>query len=188
MTTKQDKSLGYGSIARMRLVLPAADLDKATISGLSGLHVTRLTDSDKVMVTGSRHNAFVNQGLKRALDLLFNATKGSLSGISHIALSGDSAAVTAATTTIGTPNSIKTVTAVARVNQTTHGEATWTQADVAFAIRKIGFLYGPAATDVANIIGGAGGSAPYDEDFTLDLQNIAAWSLQFGIDLTASAS
>lgn len=178
--------LALGGVARMNLVLPKKEAHKAVIKGLD--HLRWHNHGDHFVVTGERHNAFLNQGLQRALDLLFEDTQGSLTGISHIALSGDSTAVTASTTTIGTPNNIKAVTNVSRTNQTTHGEATWTQADVAFAIRKIGFLWSAAATSVLNIIGGAGGASPYNEDFTVDLTNVTSWNLTFGIDLTATAS
>jgi len=33
-----------------------------------------------------------------------------------------------------------------------------------------------------------GGSSPYDEPFTIDLTSIATWTLQMGIDVTATAS
>lgn len=108
--------------------------------------------------------------------------------ITHIGLSGDSSAVTLATTTLGTPNSIKVTANTSRTSQTVSTDQTWTQADVAFAIRKIGLLRGSAATDVSNIIGGDGGSAPYDEPFTIDLTSIATWTLTMGIDTTLTAS
>jgi hypothetical protein len=189
-------ALGVGAVARGTLVVPTDELDKVRLGGvfanpdgrtMPGFMAEQRSDG-LTEITFYRHNAFVAQGLERLLDLFFEDTKGSLSGVSHIALSGDSTTVTAATTTIGTPNNIKTVLLVARASQTTHGEATWTQADVNFAIRKLGFLTGPAATDVANIIGGVGGTAPYDEDFNVDLTLVSVWSLAFGIDLTATAS
>jgi hypothetical protein len=135
------------------------------------------------------HNAMVNQGLQDMLDSFFNDLVADR--ITHIGLSADSSAVTATTTSLdpGTAgSSIKAIANVARTNQTVHGDQTWTQADVSWAIRKIGFLTSSSAADVVNIIGGAGGSSPYDEDFTLDLTNIATWSLTMGIDLTATAS
>ena len=59
---------------------------------------------------------------------------------------------------------------------------------MSFAITKIGLLRGSASTDVSNIIGGSGGSAPYDEPFTIDLTNITTWTLTMGVDVTATAS
>ena len=139
-----------------------------------------------VTITGYRGNAFVNQGLQSVLDSAY----GDLTAdrITHIGLSGDTAAVSGATTTLGSPNSIKTTANTSRSGQTVSTDQTWTQADVAFAITKIGLLTGSAATDVVNIIGGTGGSAPYDEPFTIDLTNIATWTLTMGVDVTATAS
>lgn len=190
MTTKQD-NYGLGSIARMKLIVPSNEIDNVILAGLDNLQMTNPSKGGVVEIRGERRNAFVNQGLQRALDLLFEDTQGALTGISHIGLSADATTVDANTVDLdpgAAGSSIKAVTNVSRTNQTMHGEAAWTQADVAFAIRKIGFLYGPATTDVVNIIGGAGGVAPYDEDFTVDLTNVSSWALTFGIDLTASAS
>lgn len=67
-------------------------------------------------------------------------------------------------------------------------DQTWTQADVNFAITKIGLLRGATPTEVSNIIGGVGGAAPYNEPFTIDLTNIATWTLTMGVDATCTAS
>lgn len=137
------------------------------------------------------HNAFVNQGLQGALDSMYGDLTASR--ITHIGLSADDQAVTAATTSLdpaggATGTSIKTTTSTSRTNQTVSTQQTWTQADVAFAIKKIGLLRGSAATTVSNIIGGTGGVAPYNEPFTIDLTTIATWSLTMGVDCTATAS
>jgi hypothetical protein len=189
-------SISVGSVAKGTLTVPTDELGNVRLAGVFADPDGRTrpgfmaeeTEPGVTEVTFYRHNAFVNKGLQRVLDLLFEDTQAALSGVSHIALSGDSTTVTATTTTIGTPNSIKTVADVLRTNQTTHGDATFTQADVSFAIRKLAFMTGTAATDIVNIIGGAGGASPYDEDFTVDLTSVGTWSLKFGIDLTATAS
>jgi len=159
--------------AGVALVVPDLDLDQATV------------------VFGGRHNAFVNQGLQRVLDSAYGDLVADR--ITHIGLSADDQTVTAATTSLdpaggATGTSIKTTANTGRVNQTVHADQTWTQADVSWAIRKIGLLTGSAATDVANIIGGSGGASPYDEPFTIDLTSIATWSLTMGIDVQATAT
>ncbi len=183
-------TIKLGGVASGALWVPAADLDRISIKGIpvkdggpSGL--------GRVLELGPLHNAFVNQGLQRALDLLFEDTQGALPGISHIGLSADSSAVTASTTSLdpGTAgSSVKTVANVSRTNQTTHGDATWTEADVTWKIYKLGFLYGAGVTNVVNIIGGTGGSNPYNEQLEIDLTNATQFSLRMGIDLTATAS
>ena len=142
-------------------------------------------------IEGYRGNAFVNQGLQDVLDSAY----GDLTAdrITHIGLSADDQAVTAATTSLdpaggATGTSIKVTANTSRTNQTVSTDQTWTQADVAFAIKKIGLLSSSAETDVCNIIGGTGGSSPYNEPFTIDLTSIATWTLTMGIDVTATAS
>lgn len=187
-------AFGIRGVAHMRLTVAAEDANKAIITGMttnpSGKGETGLLKHDNgdgtVTIEGYRGNAFVNQGLQAVLDSAYGDLVANR--IDHIALSGDTTAVTAATTTIGTPNSIKVTANTSRTAQTVSSDQTWTQADVAFAITKIGLLSGAAATDVANIIGGTGGSAPYNEPFTIDLTNIATWSLTMGIDVSATAS
>lgn len=197
---------GIGGIAHAMICVPKEDAHKVIVKGMfadpSGREgqtkeraqatkdrMERVMDCLPQGMTALeffKHNAFVNIGLRGVLDSAF----GDLTAdrITHIGLSGDSTAVTVSTTTLGTPNSIKTTANTSRTNQTVGTDQTWTQADVSFAIRKIGLLRGSAATDVSNIIGGAGGSAPYDEDFTIDLTNIATWTLTMGIDTTLTAS
>lgn len=142
-----------------------------------------------VLAFSGRHNAFVNQGLQRVLDSAY----GDLTAvrITHIGLSADNTAVTATTTSLdpgAAGTSIKVTANTSRTNQTVHADQTWTQADVTWAMHKIGLLTAVTATNVVNIIGGAGGSAPYNEPFTIDLTSIASWSLTMGIDVTATAS
>lgn len=194
MTTKTDR-LSIGGVAHVRIDLPTEHVPAAVVEGMfanptgRGVEHGKLVtyhDDGSATIEAHLHNAFVDQGLQGILDSAF----GDLTAdrITHIGLSGDTAAVTAATTTIGTPNSIKTTANTARTDETVAADQTWTQADVAFAITKIGFLRGSAATDVSNIIGGTGGSSPYDEEFTIDLTSVPTWTLTMGIEVTASAS
>lgn len=183
-----------GGIAHMKIDLPTADVGKAIIKGTFKNPDGRTDKGFIVHDLGNGmsriechlHNAFLNQGLQGILDSMYGDLVADR--VTHIALSGDATAVTAATTTIGTPNSIKTTANTSRTNQTVSADQTWTQADVNFAIKKIGLLRGALATGVSNIIGGDGGAAPYDEPFTIDLTSIAAWTLTMGVDVTATAS
>lgn len=186
--------LGVRGVAHLKLTVSQDDLHKVKITGMttdkSGIGevglLTTLNEDGTATVEGYRGNAFVNQGLQGILDSSYGDLVADR--ITHIGLSGDTAAVTAATTTLGTPNSIKPTANTSRTNQTVSTDQTWTQADVNFAITKIGLLRGATATDVSNIIGGVGGAAPYNEPFTIDLTNIATWTLTMGIDTTATAS
>lgn len=186
--------LGVRGVAHLRLTVSAEDADKAIITGMTtnpnGIGAVGLNKIDNgdgtVTIEGYRGNAFVNIGLRGILDSAYGDLVADR--ITHIGLSGDTAAVTANTTTLGTPNSIKPTANTSRTNQTVSTDQTWTQADVNFAITKIGLLRGSAPTEVSNIIGGVGGAAPYNEPFTIDLTNIATWTLTMGIDTTATAS
>lgn len=185
-----------GGIARMKLIVPSAEAHKVIVSGMTGNPDGRTkapiqvrTNGNKAEISAYLHNAFVNQGLQAVLDSAYGDLVANR--ITHIALSGDGSPVTALTTDIdpgGAGFSPKPTANVSRTGQTVSADQTWTQADVSFSIRKIGLLTGALSTEVVNIIGGDGGAAPYDEPFTIDLTNIATWTLQIGIDVTATAS
>ncbi len=184
---------GAGEVTVHRLepgAFALATADAFGTTGRTGIHIPNLGQDEELAVVcfGGRHNAYVNQGLQHTLDSAYSALTAQR--ITHIGLSSSTATVTATTTSLAPTGStsIKTIANVSRTNQTVHGDQTWTQADVAFAITKIGLLKGSAATDVLNIIGGTGGASPYNEPFTIDLTSIATWSLTMGIDVTATAS
>lgn len=187
-------SLQTGGILHFKATMPMSEAHKAIIKGVFVNPNGRtdegylMHDTGDGMVTfeGYLHNAFVNQGLQGALDSMYGDLVADR--ITHIGVSGDQTTVTGATTTLGTPNSIKTTSNTSRTGQTVSTQQTWTQADVNFPIYKIGLLRGSSPTDVSNIIGGTGGAAPYNEPFTIDLTNIATWSLTMGIDVTMTAS
>ncbi len=187
-----------GGIAHMRIEVPTAEAHKAIIRGVfkhpdgrSNPGFSTSQRGDKTLFECYLHNAFVNQGLQRILDSAYGDLVADR--ITHIGLSADDQAVDVTTTSLdpaagATGTSIKVTANTARTNQTVSCDQTWTQADVSWAIKKIGLLTGSAATDVANIIGGSGGSSPYNEPFTIDLTSIATWTLTMGIDVTATAS
>jgi|TARA_R110000744_G_C19347456_1_gene560048 hypothetical protein len=198
MITQDPKPAKFdiGGVARLSLTLPIVDASKAIIRGMTGdpsgrgnqsLNVTKV--GDNYVIKGYRHNAFTNKGLQAVLDSAYNGLTASR--VTHIALSGDTSTVTASTTSIDPSSagfSVKATSSVSRTAQTVAAEQTWSNSDVSFSIVKIGLMTGTAATDVVNIIGGTGGTAPYNEPFTIDLTSIATWSLTIGIDVTATAS
>lgn len=137
----------------------------------------------------TRKNAFVNIGLNNALDLLFALASPGVP--SRIQLSSSTAAVTAATTTMGGTVSNKAISpAASRASQVVTAGATFTQADVAFVITKVGLLNTStdAGTGLYDVIGGTGGSAPYNQPFTIDLTGTTSFSLTMQILVTAAAS
>lgn len=200
--TKRD-GFQIGGIAHAQITVPTSEAHLASITGMfrnpDGRSDPGILQQDlgngTVYIEGYLHNAFVNQGLQAALDAMYEALDSTADRISHIGLSADVQAVTAATTSLdpsgggagSTGTSIKAIANVSRASQTVSGDQTWTQADVSFVISKIGLLTSTAAGDVSNIIGGSG-SAPYDEPFTIDLTNISTWTLTMGVDVTATAS
>lgn len=185
--------LGVGKILSGRTMRPgeqfATSLQDREFPGAGvGLVIPDLGEETVTIAFGGRHNAFVNQGLQDVLDSAYGDLVADR--ITHIGLAQSTATVTATTTSLAPTgsSSIKVTANTSRTNQTVHADQTWTQADVSWAIAKIGLLSSSAAADVCNIIGGTGGSAPYNEPFTIDLTSIATWSLTMGIDVTATAS
>lgn len=137
-------------------------------------------------------NGVVNTGLNIALDRLFGIS-GPPAAISNIALSSSTATVTAATTTLGGTVSFKTISpAASRTNQVVTAGATWTEADSpgpkTFVVTKVGLLNTAtdAGTGLLDVIGGTGGSAPFNQPFTIDLTNVTTFSLVMQIQLTAA--
>lgn len=187
--------------------------------GLSGLLIARIEtlDPDAVVVEGmaglrrgrpvferagggrwrsrplTRPNAFVNLGLQIALDRLFGL--GTVAAVSHIGVSADNAAVVAGTNRLDPPGdatgiAVKAISpAATRSGQTVTAGAVFTQADVTFAIRKVGLLNKATddGTGLIDVIGGTGGAAPYDDSFTIDLTGTTPFSLTMNIQVTATA-
>jgi hypothetical protein len=192
----QQKSTQYdqfqvGGVVHLQVAMPTETAHLAVLEGLTGnpdgrtqAPITYTQQGDQTLVEGYRHNLFVNQGLEAALDSMF----GDLTAvpITHIALSGDNGAVTATTADIdpsGTGFSPKVTANTSRTNRTAGADNTWTQADVSFSVRKVGFLTGSLKTDVVNIIGGTG-----NQPFTVDLTSQATFTLTIGIDVTLAAT
>lgn len=133
------------------------------------------------------HNAFVNAGLEAILDRYFGIG-GPPTAPTHIILSSDNTAVTAATTAFGGTISAKAFNGgtPSRAGRTVTVGADYTKADANFVIRKIGISRGAADGAAQDIIGGAGAGI-YAEAFTIDLTATAAFDLRPEIDVTLSA-
>lgn len=143
------------------------------------------------------HNAYVNTGLDNALDLEFGLGG---TAIGHIGVSSDNTAVTAATVYLNGASAgtaantiIKAISpAATRSAQTTTAGATFVNADFTgglFIWYKIGLLNTAtdAGTGLVDVIGGSGGSSPYNRTFTLDLTNAGTFSVTAQIAVTAIA-
>lgn len=145
------------------------------------------TEDGLYKATVTRRNAFVNTGLNITLDRLFGLN-GPPAAIDHIGASSDATAVTAATTTLGGTVSIKALSSPSRSSQTVTAGATFTQADITFAVHKVGLLNTAtdAGTGLLDVIGGSG-SAPYDKPFTIDLTTAGSFNLTLQIQVTAAA-
>ena len=167
-------------------------------------------DAPKPAIYGSQANGVVNLGLQMALDRLIGTGPAALS---NIGIASDNTAVTAATVFLGgaaaailsggTQNGFirAFAPAASRSNQVLTAGATFTQADMsgaAFVIHKVGLLNastdagtglgaGPAS-GIFDVIGGSGGSAPFNQPFTLDLTSVTTWSLLLQINVTAANS
>lgn len=167
--------------------------EEAHLVKMTGVENFEQIDNGDGTVTlhAERHNAFVNQGLEVMLDRAYGIS-GPPSAISHIGVTSDSTAVTAASTSLDAGATgdldIKPFSpAASRTNQTVDAGATFTEADVNYVMRKIGLLNGATDGNLIDAIGG-GGAAPYDDSFTLDLTSTSTFSLDLGIQVTLSAT
>ncbi len=143
-------------------------------------------------------NAYVNTGLNNSLDREF--VLGGSSTFGFIGVSSNTTAVVATTvflngTGAGTAANtiIKAVSpAASRSAQTVTGGATFVNADFTsgvFVWNKLGFLTTStdAGTGLLDVIGGTGGSSPYNRTFSLDLTAAGTFSVTAQIAVTASA-
>ncbi len=195
MSTPCSDLLAPGGLLIATIITP--DPDAVIVQGMEFKRHDRgqlwaprwLDDSLQWEAKAYRHNAFVNIGLNNALDLLYALASPGVP--SRIQLSSSTTAVTAATTTMGGTVSNKAFSpAASRTLQTVTAGATYTQADVAFVITKVGELNTStdAGTGLYDVIGGTGGSSPYNQPFTIDLTGTTSWSLLMQIAVTGAAS
>lgn len=147
-----------------------------------------------------RHNAFVTNGLNALLERMGGI--GTTAAITHLHLSADAQAVTLASTQIdpaggATGRASKTVTntVAAATSVLSCTSANFTQADIAFAIAKIGV--GNISTDpgtttagaisgIWDIIGGTGGTTPFNQAFSADYTGSTSFTLSPVVTVTAS--
>lgn len=147
-------------------------------------------EPSKGHIIATRKNTFVNTGLNMALDRLFGIN-GPPTAPTGIAVSPDDQAISGATTLLdpatGDTGFVRKAfdSTPTRSSQTVTTLATFTQADVTFAINKVGILNTTtdAGTGLLDVIGGTGNSP-----FTIDLTGVTSWSLVMSILVTASAT
>lgn len=147
-----------------------------------------------------RHNAFVTNGLNAILERIGGI--GTTAAITHFHFSADAQAVTLATTQIdpaggATGRASKTVTntVAAGTSILSCTSASFTQADISWVINKMGV--GNVSTDpgtttpgaisgIWDIIGGTGGTSPFNQPFSMDFTGSTAFTLSPILTITAS--
>jgi hypothetical protein len=146
----------------------------------------------------TQSNAFVNTGLNMVLDRLFGVG-GPPAAVGFIGVDNNNSAVTAATTQLhggaggaAANQIIKAVATPTRSGQTTTAGATFANADFTagvFVINKIGLLN--TSTDVGtglvDVIGGAGGAAPFNRTLVIDLTAAGTFTMTVQVAVTAAA-
>ena len=178
-----------GALMTATVRIPVGEEHLAKIGGLE--NVSRRVDGDHVIISGERHNAYVNTGLNNSLDLEFGLGG---TAVDRMGVTDDATAVTATTTKLD-PTDDDTViikafdSAATRTNQIVSAIATFTKSDGNIAYSKVGLLNTAtdAGTGLVNVIGG-GGSSPYDESFTIDLTGTTDFSVTIQLDITAAAT
>lgn len=169
----------------------------------------RLVGKDFADLYLAADNGFINLGLHFILDRIFNINTPD-TAIDSMGISNDTTAVTATTLLIdpsagsGSPDfqalgSGVGAAATSRTGNTVTCSAGWEPADFStvFAITKVGLSTNaadsgddttPTVQGVVNIIGGVGGSAPYNEPFTIDLTTVSDFDLTLQQQITAQAT
>jgi hypothetical protein len=153
------------------------------------------------------HNAYVRSGLRNSLAREFGLGGTAVGYIgldnNNTAVTGDTrylhgaaAGTSVATTLIKAISPAATlITDGAGVVQSVTGGATVTDADFTsgiFIVNKVGFKLSNTLPepdgDLVDVIGGSGGSAPYNKTFTVDFVNAAPFSYTAQIKVTAVAA
>lgn len=184
--------VGVSGLARVTIATP--DPDAVTIQGMDWDRCGWAYDRDSDLwhsAEATRSNAYVNLGLQRFIDKMFNATGTAPVCIS---ISSDNTAVTAASTTFGaTYSSSSGFTANSRTGNVQTSQADFTKGTPGagtnlcnFSIRKIGISSTTADGAMMDCIGGAG-SSPYNEPLTIDLSSATSFTLTIAIDTTLVA-
>lgn len=160
--------------------------------------IGQMYEADDDCIVLAHHNAYVNTGLNNSLDREFGIGG---TAVGFIGVSNNSTAVTASTTFLNGASGgaaantiIKAISpAATRTAQTVTGGATFTNADFTggvFIWNKIGLL--TTSTDVGtglvDVIGGTGGTTPYNRTFVLDLTGAGAFTVTAQIAVTAVAA
>lgn len=157
----------------------------------------------------ARPNGFINLGLHFILDRIFNINTPD-TAIDSKGISNDTTAVVATTLLIdptagaGSPDfqtlgSGVGAAATSRTGNTVTDSAGWEPADftTVFSVTKVGDSTNaadsgddtvPTVQGVVNIIGGTGGSAPYNEPFEVNLVTVTDFDLTLQQQTTAQAT
>lgn len=172
-------------------------------------HPSLLDPSELKVLYLTRPNGFINLGLHYILDRIFNINTPD-TAIDSMGISNDTTTVIATTLLIdpsagaGSPDFQALAAGVgaaatSRTGNTVTCSSGWEPADftTVFAITKVGLSTNAADTGddttptvqgVVNIIGGTGGSAPFNEPFTIDLTTVSDFDLTLQQQITAQAT
>jgi hypothetical protein len=155
-----------------------------------------VADDDLIFIGDT--NAYVNTGLSNSLLREFGLGG---TAVGYIGVSSNTTAVTASTvylngTVAGTAANtiIKAISPTATISgQTVTAGATFANADFTsgvFVMNKLGLLTTStdAGTGLVDVIGGTGGTNPYNLTFSLDLTGAGSFSVTIQIAVTASAA
>lgn len=168
-----------------------------------------VTPQDTKVLYLARPNGFINLGLHFILDRIFNINTPD-TAIDSMGISNDTTTVIATTLLIdpsagaGSPDFQALAAGVgaaatSRTGNTVTCSSGWEPADftTVFAITKVGLSTNaadsgddtvPTVQGVVNIIGGTGGSAPFNEPFTIDLTTVSDFDLTLQQQITAQAT
>ena len=182
-TVFRDKMLLSGLLVA---TIEAEHMDRVRLDGV------RIVEDTGDQIVVERPNGVVTTGLQLALDRLFGLN-GPPAALSHLYASADDQTVTLATTNIdpaggATGFAAKAFTENSRSGTTVTAGALFTQADIAFIVRKVGL--GNTATDAGtglyNVVGGAGGVSPFARTLSIDLTNAGDFNLTLKLQVTAA--
>lgn len=182
----------------LRFIVEVPDPDAIHVQGCEWDNAAWEKDAQTGLwsnASGRRDNAFVNQGLQYMLRRYFSVSGDTPPAApSHIAVSNGTSAVTASTTAIdGTSISYSPFDSgyPQLTNQTVSSRATFTKgsgsAQINFAVSKLGLCVSNVASGIQDIIGGTGGSSPYNEPLSIDLTGAASFNFIPQIDVSLTA-
>lgn len=207
--SKSQMSDKHGRKGELHLIIEAQYMDKIKYSADESWF------DEQGRLHLKHHNAYVRSGLRNSLLREFNISGGG-TAVAGIGVASSTSAVTVDTRFLngataglngavsGQNISIKAISPTATivtdgagVTQTVTAGATFTNADffsTGFAWAKIGLTLAVPTSNsneldgnLVDVIGGTGGSSPYNRTFSLDLTSAGTFSVTAQIAVTASA-